>query len=135
MNTIGLALMSIGILMYGVIPLIADFNRTHASNPRWPKHARFHVVTQVLTTSSIALIALWFLWSPNVERNLGICIAAVLSFAVTGSFFVSAGFRNSYGGALNDAEGGIRKFRRIDLNAVNFGVSAVLVLVGRLTLL
>jgi hypothetical protein len=135
MDILGLSIMTVGILMYGVVPLFADFNRTHAMNPSWTKHARFHVVTQVLTTTSIGLTALWLLWSPNIERNIGICIAAVLSFAVVGSFFVSAGFRNFYGGALSDAEGGMRKFRKIDLNAVNFGASALLVLVGRLTLL
>lgn len=131
MQLLGLSLMSMAVLMYGVIPLFADFNRTHAANPRWPKHARFHVVTQVLTTSSVAAISLWLLWSPHIDRSLGICVAAVLSFAVTGGFFVSAGFRRVYGGALSDEEGGISKFRHVDLNAINFGSAALLLVIGR----
>lgn len=127
--------MSIAALMYGVIPLFADLNRTHAANPRWSKHARFHVVTQVLTTSAIAAVSLWLLWSPNVERSLGICIAAVLSFCVIGGFFVSAAFRQIYGGALSDEDGGIAKLGNVDLNAINFGSAAIVLVIGRVLLL
>ena len=135
MQLLGLAIMSLAILMYGVIPLLADLNRTHATSPRWPAHARFHVVTQVLTTSAIAAVALWLLWSPNIDRRLGICIAAVLSFCVIGGFFASAALRRHYGGALSDREGGIPQIRNIDLNSLNFGAAAVLLIMGRLILL
>lgn len=135
MQTLGIVLMSIAILQYGLIPLIADLNETHARNPRWPVHARFHVVTQVLTGAAIAAVALFLLWSPRIERPLGICLAATLSFCVLGAFFASAAFRSLYGGALSDAENGIRQMRGIDLNLLNFGFAAALLLVGRLLLL
>lgn len=135
MQLLGLTLMSVAILMFGVIPLLADLNRTHATNSQWPAHARFHVVTQVITTSSIAAVALWLLWSPNIERNLGICIAMVLSCCVIGGFFASAALSSRYGGALSDRKGGIPKFRSIDLNSLNFGTAAVLIISGRLILL
>ena len=131
MQLLGLSIMSLAILMYGVIPLLADLNRTHATNPRWSAHARFHVVAQVLTTSSIAVVALWLLWSPNIDRDLGICIAAVL----IGGFFASVALRSRYGGALSDREGGIPQVRGIDLNSLNFGAAAVLIITGRLLLL
>lgn len=125
-------LMSVAILQYGVAPLIADLNATHALNPRWPSHARFHVVTQALTGAAIAAAALFLLWSPSIERRVGVCLAVTLSFCVLGAFFVSAALRSFYGGALTDAEGGIPRARGIDLNAVNFGLAAVLLVAGRL---
>ena len=135
MQTPGLSLMSLAILMCGAIPLFADLNRTHATNPGWPPHARFHVVTQVPTTSSIAAVALWLLWSPSIERSLGICIAAVPSLCVIGGFFAGASLRRRYGGALSDTDGGIPKLHKLDLNSINFGAAAVLIIAGRLILL
>lgn len=134
MQTLGLALMSTAILMYGVVPVLADFNRTHARNPKWPAHARFHVVTQVLTTSLVAAVALWLLWSPAVAPAFGICVAALLSFCVLGGFFASAAVRKLYGGTLSDDEGGIARVRNVDLNTLNFGGAAVLLVCGRLLL-
>ena len=133
--TLGLALMSIAIVQYGAIPLIADLNATHARNPRWPAHARFHVVTQVLTGAAVAALAMFLLWSPRVERSTGVCLAAVLSFCVLGAFFVSTALRSLYGGALSDAEGGVPRTRGIDLNLLNFGLALVLLVAGRLMLL
>ena len=135
MEITGLVLMSVAILQYGVIPIVADFNRSHATHPRWPAHARFHVVAQVLTTSSVAAVAMWLLWSPHIEHALGICLAAVLSGCVLGGFHISTLCRHWYGGALNDADGGIPKVRGLDLNVVNFGVATVLLAVGRIALL
>lgn len=134
-KTLGLILMSVAVLQYGVVPLFADLNATHALNPRWTKHARFHVVTQSLTSAAISTVAMFLLWSPNIERSVGICLAATLSFCVLGAFFVSAVLRSLYGGALSDAEGGIPKANGIDLNLLNFGIAGVLLIAGRLLLL
>ncbi len=135
METLGLVLMSVAILQYGLIPMIADFNSTHATNPRWPAHARFHVVAQVLTTSSVAVVALWLLWSPNIDRALGVCLAAILSGCVLGGFHVSTICRRWYGGALSDAEGGIPPAAGVYLNVFNFVSATLLLTVGRLALL
>jgi hypothetical protein len=136
-QTLGLVLMSIAITQYGVVPLIADLSATHARNPRWSPHARFHVVTQVLTSASIAAVAMFLLWSPSIERAMGVCLAAALSLCVLGAFFVSTALRSLYGGTLSDAaeEGGISKAGEVDLNALNFGSALLMLAVGRLLLL
>lgn len=130
-------LMTIGILQYTVIPLFADLNRSHASNPDWPGHARNHLVTQVLTTSSLGILALYLLWGGRVERELGICLAMMCSAGALIPFFLSASFSRFYGGQLMPARIGLGqiRFARIEGNLVNFGLSAILLIVGRLLIM
>ena len=134
-ETVGLVAMSVAIVQYGVVPLFADLNTTHATNPHWTSHARFHVVTQVLTGAAIAALALYVLWAPGIDRNDAVCLAATLSFCVLGAFFASAALRSWYGGTLSDPASGIPKARNVDLNLLNFGIALLLLVAGRLLLL
>jgi hypothetical protein len=131
----GYLLITAAILQFTVIPVLADFNRSHAANPQWPAHARFHVVTQVLTTSGLGAVALYFLWSGRVEPALGVCIATVLALTVLGGFFASAAAARFYGGVLANTANGVPSPRSVDGNAANFGCALVILLAGRALLL
>ena len=50
---------------YAVATVIADFNATHATNPEWTPHARFHVVWQITSYVGFGLFALVLIWWPG----------------------------------------------------------------------
>ena len=132
--SIGMALMTVAILQFTVIPLLADLNRSHAANPEWPGHARFHVVLQALTTSAIGCLALFLLWSGRVSHDLALCLATMLAGAALAPFFASVLTRKFYGGELMPVAIGIAGVRlgRIEGNVLNFGSSALLFMAGRI---
>jgi hypothetical protein len=62
-NLIARVLLTLNALGYSLVPVFADFNKTHATNPLWTPHARFHVVWQVTSYCGIGLIALALIWT------------------------------------------------------------------------
>ena len=111
-----------------------DLNRTHATNPEWPRHARFHLVWQVI--SSVLLSALevaLICWhGPYAEQRF--YLAAVLTCIPLLAFLGAFVSRKCFDGALSDPNG-IPPARvaiagtivRIDLNLVAV-MAALLVL-------
>ncbi len=91
-------------------PIFADFNRTHATNPLWTPHARFHVVWQVLSQNGISLIILFLLWSSSSDYIAHIWLAAILNYVWGASFYTTLATMKLYGGALKDVNG-IKPFR------------------------
>ena len=125
---IGEIVMSVAIVQYGAIPLLADLNRSHALNPDWPPHARFHVTAQVCTTSLVALFAVALLWWPTLGLALRASLSALASGAVIGGFFCAVVASRAVGGAV--AAPGAARFGGFDGNAINFAVSGTLTLAG-----
>jgi hypothetical protein len=117
--------------MQGAGTIAVDMNRTHAANPLWLRHARFHVVWQASTTVALAIVelALLFALGPITPSRfyLALTLAALPAFG----FFVALVTRGIYGGTLSDPNGiqplVIGGTLRIDLNLVaEIGVMIVL---------
>ena len=133
MSNFGMILMTVTILQFTVIPPVADLNSSHATNPDWPGHARFHVVAQVLTTSALGFFAIYILWSGRLPVDLAVCIATILGSIALGSFFASVISIRHFGGVVNAGVGGAgTRLRGVDGNVVNFASAAVLLGLGRL---
>ena len=120
----------------GLGTVAVDLNRTHASNPLWPGHARFHLVWQAVSYALLSLIevALILMTGPFPEQRF--YLAALLASVPMLSFLAAVLLTRIYGGALSDPNGipplSMRVFgsgKTIDLNlTVEF--VALLMLLG-----
>jgi hypothetical protein len=136
-------LLTIIAVMTGIGPMRADFNRTHATNPLWPPHARFHVVWQVLAQTGVSLFILYFLWGATFEGH--VLIAALMNFNWGLTFYLTLFNMKRFEGSLSDVNG-IKPFefniggqiRKVDTNlflgtimmSVNL-IATILVLVSK----
>jgi hypothetical protein len=98
-------LLTLAALGFSAITIFADLNKTHATNPLWTPHARFHVVWQVLSYSGIALVTLYLIWAGGPTQMERLYIAAALALAVYAGFFGAVFSRPIYGGSLFDKNG------------------------------
>lgn len=62
--------MTVAVVIYGFARPFADFNATHAGNPLWPGHAKFHVVWQVIITFGLAVLGSYLLWAKNAAQKI-----------------------------------------------------------------
>ena len=85
--------------------VIADFNKTHATNPKWTPHARFHVVWQICSYVGLGLLAMALIWWPGPLAIERLWLAAVMSVIVYGAFFVALFAMPVYGGKTTDTNG------------------------------
>jgi hypothetical protein len=108
--------------MQGAGTIAVDMNRTHAANPLWLHHARFHVVWQAATTTGLAIVELALLFASRPITPSRFYLALMLSALPAFGFFVALVTRGIYGGTLSDPNGirplVIRGALRIDLNLV-----------------
>ena len=85
-----------------ITPLI-DFNESHATNPLWTGHARFHLVWQVNAMILTALLSLTLLWVFDSFFNL--LLVVTLNYLWIFSFFAAAVSIKLYDGEFNDING------------------------------
>ena len=129
-NNVGRILMTIATCIYGFIPPFVDFGSTHATNPLWTGHARFHVVWQVLTMVCIALISLYLLWLEPKNRQFATKMAGLLGLSVLGVFEINVLVRSLYNGTLADPNGVPPIMGIIDANLFVFTIALVVLIVG-----
>lgn len=109
-NQVARLLISIVSVALIVGPAKADFNATHATNPLWTPHARFHVVWQVLYNSCISAVALYLVWVPSAAYLFNLYLAVVLNYIWGANFLLTILAMPLFGGSLAD-ENGIKPFR------------------------
>lgn len=127
--TLGRIVMTIATLMYGVIPPVVDLTESHVFHPDWTPHARMHMVWLLATNSTLAIVALYFLWLHRADRIFGAGIAGVLGVCVYGGFMLSAAATTLYGGSMSD-RAGVPPVLGLDANILAFSVALLLLLAG-----
>ena len=133
-----LTLMTAG---YAIVTVLADFNKTHAMNPLWTPHARFHVVWQISSYFGFGLLALALIWLPGPYYVERLYFAGLLGVIVYGAFFVAVFTMRLYGGGAFDKNGYLPFpapvpliARKWDVNVTVFSLLTILLLVGILSI-
>tara|TARA_B100001057_G_C22741132_1_gene907797 strand:- start:492 stop:1046 length:555 start_codon:yes stop_codon:yes gene_type:complete len=85
-----------------IAPLI-DFNESHATNPLWTGHARFHLVWQVNALAASGILVLFLLWI--IPSSMNLLISIVILYVWLLSFMFALLFMPIYDGKLNDVNG------------------------------
>ena len=96
-------LLSLICIGFGTITPLIDFNESHATNPLWTGHARFHLVWQVNAMILTAILSLFLLWAYDSFFNLVLVI--ILNYLWIFSFFITSVSIKLYDGEFNDING------------------------------
>jgi hypothetical protein len=134
-------MLTVATLGYALVTIKADFNATHATNPLWTPHARFHVVWQVMSYACVGLIALGLIWIRGPMETERLYLAGALGAAMYIGFFSAVLSRPIYGGVLYD-ENGYLPFQppllpqgwRWDVNVTAFTLMSVILVLGLLAI-
>jgi hypothetical protein len=85
--------------------LAIDLNRTHASNPLWLRHARFHLVWQAISYAMLSAVEVAMILTPGSYQEQRFYLAAILASIPMLSCVVAFVARDLYGGGLHDPNG------------------------------
>ena len=90
---------------WAVGTVIADFNKTHATNPKWTSHARLYVVWQISSYIGFGILAFGLICWPGPLALERLYLVAAMCVIVYGAFFVALMAMPVYGGAAYDKNG------------------------------
>jgi hypothetical protein len=92
-------------VLQGLATVAIDLNRTHATHPGWPGHARFHVVWQTATTALLAVAAAALVLCSGPFAAERFYLTAMLTAIPMAGFFAALAARGLYKGTLSDVNG------------------------------
>ena len=76
-ETIGRLLLTANAAVAAGGGFLADFNRTHLFNPRWPPHARFHDGQTMAEGVLVGLTSLYFAWRKSGDPRTNAVAATI----------------------------------------------------------
>src|SRR6185312_4623587 len=128
----GKILLTLATAMYTFVPPIVDLNKTHATNPLWVSHARFHVVWQTMIMLGIGLLSIYLLWFSEIDGVFSVDLAFILGLIVLGSFVINVGAKKLYTGTLSDPNGVPPIFKNVDANLFFLSLALLILIAGYL---
>ena len=142
LNLLARVLLTLVTLGYGLATVLADFNKTHATNPKWTPHARFHVVWQISSYVGFGLLAFALIWWPGPLAVERLYLVALMGAIVYAAFFVAVFTMPVYGGGAYD-DNGYLPFAaplpivaaRWDVNITAFCVQVVILVAASVSIL
>jgi hypothetical protein len=91
--------------LQGLGTLFIDLGRTHAKNPDWLRHARYHVVWQAISTALLSLLQIALLLIPGGHQDELFYLSAALASIPMLGFFGAFATRKLFASALFDPNG------------------------------
>ena len=104
-QTIARDLLAALCLLQGLATVAIDLNHTHATNPDWTGHARFHLVWQTAAFAWLALLEVPLILVGGPLQDQRFYLASVLAGVPMIGFFTAFIARRIYKGTLSDPNG------------------------------